>query len=100
MEKKDTWSESMHKRNLRITWTHMPYTTNQAITSQKSSVSLNEFSFTSKSSFYRPIYLPAGNEQVKYKLLGTKDKKSFWVIPVRQSSANHSSAVPSKNSIL
>lgn len=32
------------------------------ITSQKSSVSLTEFPLTSKSSFYRPIYLPAGKE--------------------------------------
>lgn len=65
----------MHKRNLRITRTHMLYATNQQTTSQKA-VSLHGFSFMSKNTFCRPIYPPAGKEQVKLKLLGTQDNKN------------------------
>lgn len=46
------------------------------ITSQNSSASLHEFSFTSERSFCRPVDLPAGTEQVANKPLGTKGKKS------------------------
>jgi len=53
----------------------MLYATNQQTTSQKA-VSLHGFSFTSKNTFCRPIYPPAGKEQVKLKLLGTQDNKN------------------------